>query len=299
MPLAVSLSASREAFVEFCRIEKGLSLNTLAAYTRDLERLEDFAAGRCGGGLPEGTELLEYLDSLYRAGLGSRTIARHLSTVRNLYSFLLREKRIDSDPTALLPTPRQPRPIPKFLNAGQVEDIAGAPDMNKPNGIRDAAMLSLLYASGLRVSELCQAELSDVNFEMRLIRVTGKGRKERLVPIGVECATALETYLRNARPQLLEGRASKYLFVTRRGTKLTRQAFWKALSIYGKKTGIFQDLSPHVLRHTFATHLLEGGADLRSVQVMLGHSDISTTQIYTHVVRSRMRNTVDRHHPRA
>lgn len=299
MPLAVSLAACRESFVEFCRIEKGLSPNTVAAYNRDLERLEQFTTKHTSTLLPAGAELLEYLDSLYKEGLGSRSIARHLSTIRNLYAFLLREKRIDSDPTALLPSPRQPRPIPKFLNTQQVAGLSLSPDRSKPNGIRDAAMLALLYSSGLRVSELCHAELSDVNFDMRLIRVTGKGRKERLIPMGTECAAALETYLKEGRPQLLRGRASKYLFVTSRGSKLTRQAFWKALSIYGKKAGIFHDLSPHVLRHTFATHLLEGGADLRSVQVMLGHSDISTTQIYTHVVRSRLRNTVDRHHPRA
>jgi integrase/recombinase XerD len=299
MPLAVSLSAAREAFVEFCRIEKGLTPNTIAAYNRDLLRLEQFTAKRWEGYLPGASGLLEYLDSLYQQGLGSRSIARHLSTIRNLYAFLLREKRIDTDPTALLPAPRQPRPIPKFLNSEQVAGLSLAPDRGKPNGVRDAAMLSLLYASGLRVSELCQVELSDIDFEMRLIRVTGKGRKERLVPIGSECAVALQTYLQQARPQLLRGRASKYLFVTNRGGKLTRQAFWKALSLYGKAAGIFHNLSPHVLRHTFATHLLEGGADLRSVQVMLGHSDISTTQIYTHVVRSRLRHTVDRHHPRA
>ncbi|MCS7023791.1 MAG: site-specific tyrosine recombinase XerD [Bryobacteraceae bacterium] len=299
MPLAVSLSAAREAFVEFCRIEKGLSLHTLAAYRRDLNHLERFAATAGQAELPDSDLLLAYIDSLYQAGMSSRTIARRLSTIRSLYAFLLREKRIDSDPTVLLPAPRQPRPLPKYLNTVEIEELTETPDLEKPNGLRDAAMMSLLYASGLRVSELCQAQLCDLNLELRLIRVTGKGKKERLAPFGEACARLLESYLEKGRPQLLRGRASKYLFVTNRATKMTRQGFWKALSQYGRKAGLASGVSPHVLRHTFATHLLEGGADLRSVQLLLGHADISTTQIYTHVVRSRLRQTIDRYHPRA
>lgn len=299
MPLAVNFSTVREAFLEFCRIEKGLAANSIDAYRRDLERLDRFCAVNTGGALPQSADLLTYLDTLYREGLGSRSIARHLSTVRNFYNFLLRERRIEDDPTSVLPSPRQPRPIPKFLNSTQVAELTASPDVQRPNGARDQAMVALLYSSGLRVSELCQIQISDLNREMGLVRVTGKGNKERLIPVGREALDLVSLYLEQGRPALLKGRASKFLFVTNRGGKLTRQAFWKALAGYGKKAGIFHNLSPHVLRHTFATHMLEGGADLRSVQTMLGHADISTTQIYTHVVRSRLRKTLDTHHPRA
>ncbi|MBI4907979.1 MAG: site-specific tyrosine recombinase XerD [Acidobacteria bacterium] len=299
MPLCVALTASREAYLDFCRIEKGLAANSLDAYERDLRKLESYAALHCQGNAPDSTELLAYLDSLYKEGLGSRSIARHLSTIRNLYAFLVREGKISEDPTAVLPSPKQPRKIPRYLNADQVDRLTATPSETKPIGLRDRAMLSLLYASGLRVSELCAVQLSDVDLELGLIRVLGKGNKERMVPMGAEAAGAILDYLANARVQALKGRPSRFLFVSNRGGKLTRQAFWKSLGQYGKQAGIFSGLSPHVLRHTFATHLLEGGADLRSVQTMLGHADISTTQIYTHVARTRLRATVDQHHPRA
>jgi integrase/recombinase XerD len=294
-----SLSAAREAFLVFCRIEKGLAANSVDAYKRDLARLETFASRQCGGSLPASPDLLQYLDLLYKEKLGSRSIARHLSTIRNLYAFLLREGRIAEDPTAALPSPRQPRKIPNYLNAQQVDDLSAAPDPTKPNGIRDLAMLALLYACGLRVSELCALQMPDLNLEMGVVRVIGKGNKERLVPVGAEAIRIVREDLATGRPAILKGRASRYLFISNRAGKLTRQAFWKALGGYGKKAGVFHGLSPHVLRHTFATHLLEGGADLRSLQAMLGHADIGTTQIYTHVNRSRLRNTVDSHHPRA
>ncbi|HUQ94728.1 MAG TPA: site-specific tyrosine recombinase XerD [Bryobacteraceae bacterium] len=299
MPLIASLSAAREAFLDFCRIEKGLAANSVEAYGADLARLEAFAAIHWEGRPPDASQLMQYIDSLYRDQLGSRSIARHLSTIRSLYSYLLREGRIGEDPTATLPSPRQPRKIPRYLNSTQVETLAAKPDRKKPNGIRDRAMLALLYASGLRVSELCGLRMQDVNLDMGLVRVTGKGNKERLVPMGEEARQAISQYLENGRGALLKSKASGYIFVTNRGGKLTRQAFWKALGGYGRQAGIFQGLSPHVLRHTFATHILEGGADLRSLQTMLGHCDISTTQIYTHVARSRLRATFDSHHPRA
>jgi integrase/recombinase XerD len=299
MPLTLSFSAAREAFLDFCRIEKGLSPNSLLAYDRDLQRLETFSSHACDGRLPEANHLLLYLDQLYRDGLGSRSIARHLSTIRNLYSYLVREGRIAEDPASALPAPRQPRKIPRYLNSTQVETLVTRPDASKPNGLRDRAMVSLLYASGLRVSELCHLQLSGLNLEMGLVRVTGKGNKERLVPMGAEAIRDLREYLQQARPALLKGRASPFVFVTSRGGGLTRQAFWKSLAAYGRQSGIFEGLSPHVLRHTFATHLLEGGADLRSLQTMLGHADISTTQIYTHVARTRLRAEFDSHHPRA
>jgi len=212
---------------------------------------------------------------------------------------LLREGTIQGDPTAHLATPKQWSKLPKYLNLEQINRLVTSPEGSKPTGVRDRAMLELLYAAGLRVSELCQLELSDLNLELGVLRVTGKGGRQRLVPVGKSALAAVREYLETARPGLLRGRGSRYLFVTSRGGKLTRQAFWKLLAVHGRKVGIFRGLTPHVIRHTFATHLLEGGADLRSVQTMLGHADISTTQIYTHVLRSRLKKTVEEHHPRA
>jgi integrase/recombinase XerD len=240
-----------------------------------------------------------HIDSLYRAKLASRSISRHLTTIRNLYRFLQEKGQIDSDPTQNLAAPKQWHSLPKFLNKKQIDDLMTAPDPAKPQGLRDRAMLEFLYATGLRVSELCHARVSDLDPNMGFVRVVGKGNKHRLVPVGKSALQAVEHYLTSGRPRLLKNRPSPYLFVTNRGGAMTRQAFWKLLAGYGKKAGMFRDLTPHVLRHTFATHLLEGGADLRSVQTMLGHADISTTQIYTHVMRSRLRKTVDEHHPRA
>jgi integrase/recombinase XerD len=211
----------------------------------------------------------------------------------------LEKGEIASDPTQNLAAPKQWQSLPKYLNQKQIDDLMATPDRTKPQGLRDRAMLEFLYATGLRVSELCHARVSDLDRDLGFVRVVGKGNKHRLVPAGKSALQAVEHYLTSGRPRLLKNRPSPYLFVTNRGGAMTRQAFWKLLAGYGRKAGIFRDLTPHVLRHTFATHLLEGGADLRSVQTMLGHADISTTQIYTHVMRSRLRKTVDQHHPRA
>jgi len=284
------------AFLNFCRLEKGLSANSLEAYSTDLSRFTAFLGE--SSGLPGMEQLRLYLDHLYQSGLGSRSVARHLTTLRSFYGFLLREGLIESDPTEHLRTPRQWQTIPKFLNLEEINKIIQAPDTSRPTGLRDRAMLELLYATGLRVSELCRVRVGDLNRE-GVLRTMGKGNKQRLVPVGREAIQAVESYLQAGRGALLKGRASRYLFVTARGGCLTRQGFWKLLAGYGRQAGIFHGLTPHILRHSFATHLLEGGADLRSVQVMLGHADISTTQIYTHVMRSRLRDTVDRHHPRA
>lgn len=231
--------------------------------------------------------------------MASRSIARHITTLRNFYAHLLEQGLVDADPTAHLAAPRQWQSLPKYLNKKQIDDLLGASFGAKPQGLRDRAMLELLYACGLRVSELCGVRLSDLDRNMGVVRVVGKGNKHRLVPVGKSAIQAVEHYLGDGRPRLLKGKASPFLFVTKRGGAMTRQGFWQLLRGYGKKAGIFHNLTPHVLRHTFATHLLEGGADLRSLQSMLGHSDISTTQIYTHIVRSRLRKTVDEHHPRA
>jgi integrase/recombinase XerD len=292
-----SISAHVASFLDFCRIEKGLSRTTISAYRADLER---FAASLQSGGQLASTDAVRgYIDSLYQARMASRSIARHIATLRNFYAHLIEKGAVDTDPTAHLTAPRQWQSLPKYLNKRQIDDLLASCDGTKPQGLRDRAMIELLYASGLRVSELCSVRVSDLEMNMGVVRVVGKGNKQRIVPVGKSALAAVERYLGNGRPDMLKGRASPYLFVTNRGGAMTRQCFWTLLGAYGKKAGIFHNLTPHVLRHTFATHLLEGGADLRSLQSMLGHADISTTQIYTHVVRSRLRRTVDEHHPRA
>lgn len=287
------------SFLDYCRIEKGLSANSIEAYRRDLARF----SAHWPVGMPASELTAEhfrqYVGALYSSGLTSRSIARHLTTLRNFCAFLLREGRLRKDPMALVSLPRQWKTLPKYLNLSEINRLLSAPDPATPVGARDRAMLELLFAAGLRVSELCQLQLADFNGDMGVVRVTGKGDRQRLVPVGRPAVAAVTGYCEGARRQLLRGRASKYLFVTSRGGCLTRQAFWKLLAGHGRRAGIWQRLSPHVLRHSFATHLLEGGADLRSVQTMLGHADISTTQIYTHVMRSRLRTTLDQHHPRA
>ena len=291
------LCSQAAAYLNHCRVEKGLAANSLSAYESDLARFREFIGE--GGGIPGTEEIRHYLDHLYQSGLGHRSIGRHLTTLRNFYGFLLREGRIAVDPTEHLRAPRQWQNIPKFLNLEEIEKIIQAPDGQRPTGLRDRAMMEVLYASGLRVSELCKVGVGDLNLEMGVLRTMGKGNKQRLVPVGKAAILAVREYQEKGRRELLKGRASRYLFVTARGGCMTRQAFWKLLAGYGRKAGIFRGLTPHVLRHSFATHLLEGGADLRSVQVMLGHADISTTQIYTHVLRSRLKDTVEKHHPRA
>jgi integrase/recombinase XerD len=297
MPESAQFRNQVSAFLNFCRLEKGLAANSLDAYSADLSRFIEFFKSPAA---PTDTESLRrYLDHLYQSGLGNRSVARHLTTLRNFYSFLLRENQVEDDPTEHLRPARQWQTIPKFLNLEEINRLIDAPDPTRSTGLRDRAMMQLLYATGLRVSELCRVALADLNTTMGVVKTTGKGNKQRLVPVGAPAIQAAEEYLRTARPALLKGRASKYLFITARGGPMTRQSFWTLLAGYGKKAGIFRGLTPHVLRHSFATHLLEGGADLRSVQVMLGHADISTTQIYTHVMRSRLRDTVEKHHPRA
>ncbi len=286
--------AHSNAFLNFCRVEKGLSFNTLEAYSRDLERYSAFLKGR----EPDRDLVRGYLDSLYQAGLSSRSVARHLTTLRTYHAFLLREGVAQADPTEHIQAPKQWKQIPHFLSTADIERLIAAPDGSKPNGLRDRAMLELLYATGLRVTELCKVRTSDLNSEYGFLRTLGKGNKQRMVPVGRKAIEAIEAYQRSGRGALLKGRVSEFLFVTARGGKITRQGFWKLLAGYGKVAGLFHDLSPHVIRHSFATHLLERGADLRSVQAMLGHADISTTQIYTHVMRSRLRQTLDQHHPR-
>jgi integrase/recombinase XerD len=286
------------SFLHFCRTEKGLAVNSLAAYRRDLERLAAWLDQTPFGSVTLDT-LRRYMDYLRTDGLSNRSIARQVTTMRSFFGFLLEEGAISVHPAELLSAPKIGSPLPKFLNASSVEHLLASPDGASATGLRDRAMLDLLYASGLRVSELIKLRIADLDGLEGTVRVIGKGNKQRLVPVGNPALRSIETYRNEQRPQLLKGRVSPYLFVTARGTAMTRQGFWKLLRGHGKTAGIFRNLSPHVLRHTFATHLLEGGADLRSVQSMLGHADIGSTQIYTHVMRSRLRQTIDRHHPRA
>jgi len=292
------LSPAAEAFLNFTRIEKGLSPNSIASYSLDLKHFCLFCHARSLAEPLAAESLRLYLDELQTQGLSSRSIARHLSTLRNYYRFLLSEGRITEDPTALLKAPRQWQNLPKYLNSQQVASLLAAPDPAQPGGARNRAMLELLYACGLRVSELCLLKMTDLNLDLGFLRVTGKGNKQRMIPVGSKARASIEEYTSQARSALLKSKSSPYLFVTSRGGPMTRQGFWKLLGVQGKKVGIFQNLTPHVVRHSFATHLLDGGADLRSVQTMLGHADIATTEIYTHVVRSRLRNVVDQHHPR-
>jgi len=294
---SAGLAGHRLAFLNHCRVEKGLSANSIDAYAADLDRFIAFAGTPAA--LPGPASLRHYIDSLYRSPLSQRSIARHLTTLRCFFRFLLQENVIDWDPAQELRPPKQWQTIPKLLNLDEIEKLIGAPDSARPTGLRDRAMIELLYACGLRVSELCRVGVGDLDARLGYVRVNGKGNKQRLVPVGREAIAAIERYLAEGRAALLKGRASRYLFVTARGNCLTRQGFWKLLGSYGRKVQVFRGLTPHVLRHSFATHLLDGGADLRSVQVMLGHADISTTQIYTHVMRSRLRDTVEKHHPRA
>ena len=290
------LAAWMESFLDFCRIEKGLADNSLQAYRRDLTAFAEFCPPQDVAN-PEA--IRRHLDQLYAAGLSARSISRHLASLRNFYQFLLREGKVNSDPVSTVPMPRQWKTLPKYLSTEQIDALLRAPDIAKPTGLRDRAMLEFLYATGLRVTELCQVELAGLTLDYGVVRVMGKGSKERMVPVGKSALAAVNEYLETGRPALLKGRGSKYLFVTARGSCMTRKNFWKLLVAYGKQVGIWRKLTPHVIRHSFATHLLEGGADLRSVQTMLGHADIGTTQIYTHVMKSRLRSTVDKHHPRA
>lgn len=280
-------------------VEKGLSDHSIAAYGRDLRRYGEWLAER--GETAEaatGASVQDYLRHCYDAGLSSRSVSRLLSSLRGYYRWLIRENAIREDPLALIQSPRIGRPLPKSLSEQDVDVLLLAPDVSTPLGLRDRAMLELLYACGLRVSELVQLTVSQVNTRQGVIRVFGKGSKERLVPMGEAAQQWLERFVREGRPLLLGSRMSDVLFPSQRGEMMTRQAFWYRIKQLATIAGIGTHLSPHTLRHAFATHLLNHGADLRVVQLLLGHSDLSTTQIYTHVARERLRLLHARHHPR-
>ncbi len=268
-------------------VERGLSPNSVEAYRRDL------AAGGC-----ERSHLRRYITDLRGRGLSARSTARALAALRGLFAYLLERGVTSVDPTLELETPKLMRALPHFLSGEEVEALLAAPDVEKPLGVRDRAMLETLYATGVRVSELVSLALSQLRLDPGFVRVVGKGEKERIVPVGSQARGWLARYLETVRPALDKTR-SEHVFLTVRGERMTRQAFWHLVRRYGRKAGITTHLSPHVMRHSFATHLLEHGADLRAVQAMLGHADITTTEIYTHVTRERLRKLYDSKHPRA
>jgi len=292
-----------EQFIDHLWMEHGLTENTLSAYRNDLAGFSGWLAGNHNSLVSVSTSDVQlYLASKFEQGYKSRSSARLLSTLRRFYAWLLRDKRINQDPTRLLESPKAERALPVSLNEEQVESLLNAPDTGNDIGYRDRAMLELLYATGLRVSELVNLQLSQVSIEPGVLRVMGKGNKERLVPVGEVALDWLAAYTRHVRPSILQNTSSatNAVFVTQRGKAMTRQAFWYIIKRHAVHAGIDPEkLSPHTLRHAFATHLLNHGADLRIVQMLLGHSDISTTQIYTHVADQRLRDLYQQHHPRA
>jgi integrase/recombinase XerD len=288
---------------EFCDalwLEDGLARNTLDAYRRDLSQFAKWLEARHGKQLLEADNggIQAYLGYLFHRKTRATSAARFLSSLKRFYRYCLRQGRTRSDPTLKIDSPKLPRGLPKTLTEEDVESLLAAPPIEQALGLRDKAMLETLYASGLRVSELVSLKLGQVSQDMGVLRVVGKGSKERLVPLGEEALAWIRRYVGEARAQLLRGRSSDDLFVTGRGAAMTRQMFWNLLRRHALRAGLKKPISPHTLRHAFATHLLNHGADLRVVQLLLGHSDISTTQIYTHVARERLKQLHAKHHPR-
>jgi integrase/recombinase XerD len=283
-------------YLEFLHYERQVAENTRASYARDLFDYSRYCAANPG---PEDQQVLGYLQQLKRAGLAASTRARRLSALRSFYGYLEREERIFHNPTANVDLPKTERKLPGVLSIDEVARLLDLPNTCTPLGVRDRAMLELIYAAGLRVSELCHLSINDWWSDPPRVRCLGKGSKERYVPIGRLALRWLTIYLDEVRPHLVSIKSDDYLFLNHRGAPLTRQGFWKIIRTYGLQAGIGKPLTPHTMRHSFATHLLENGADLRAVQEMLGHQDISTTQIYTHVSRARLRPVYDKAHPRA
>jgi integrase/recombinase XerD len=299
----MEISAVISSYLMHVRVEKGLSVNTISAYKRDLQKFDEFARKRKLVLETVGRDdLVDFLAGLYRLKLESRTVARQLVTLRNFFRFAQIQDLIADDPSINLESPKIRRHLPGYLRLEEVEKLLEQPDSGTPMGLRDRAMLEVLYSTGLRVSELIGLRVSDLDSKVGCVRCIGKGDKERIVPVGKKAVSMVDKYLREGRPFLLRNarvNGGPALFVNRRGVALSRVGVWKILSAYGRRAGLRIALTPHMLRHSFATHLLERGADLRSVQLMLGHADISTTQIYTHVVEERLKQIYKAHHPRA
>ena len=298
--MKTSLDTLVDQYINYLIFEKGLSEKTIESYSSDLSRYLDFLKQQKVKGIADAETpmILKHLIALRKSGLGSRSCARHLITLRGFYRFLAQEKIIEYDPSKLIDLPKAGLKLPDVLSVSEVELLLSIPDTNQPIGKRNAAMLELIYAAGLRVSELVNLKFLDVNLEACFVRVLGKGSKERIVPFGLFAKKKMDDYIKNARPLLLKNDSSQFLFVARKGHPMTRQGFWKLLKQYSTLAGIKKKITPHSLRHSFASHLLEGGADLRTVQVMLGHVDISSTQIYTHVARDHLRQIHEKFHPR-
>ncbi len=295
------MHATTEAYLDHLRVERRLASNTVESYARDLERLRAFADER---GRPVEALTREDLEAFVRrsmsAGLSPRSVARAVASLRGYYRFLAAERRIAADPAEQLQAPRAWPGLPKYLSLEEVDRLVAQPDVASPRGLRDRALIELLYATGLRVSELVSIRPGDLHLDEGYLTCTGKGGKPRIVPVGQSAVAWVRRYLCDGRPALLGGRRSPWLFVNGpRGGHLSRVGFWKRLKAYGRAAGVRGALSPHVLRHSFATHLLERGADLRAIQLMLGHADLSTTQIYTHVLEARLRAVYEKFHPRA
>ncbi len=300
--LTISEQSVIEQFIDAIWMEQGLSVNTLAAYRNDLSSFALWLQQNIKNTLNASeVDIQNYLAFRYEQGTKNRSAARLLSSLRRFYGWQLRENRIQNNPTALIEAPKPEKPLPKTLTEQQVIDLLNAADTNEALGLRDRAMLEILYATGLRVSELVGLQLNQVSVDPGVVRIIGKGGKERLVPLGEESLVWLQKYMQQGRTELLNNKLPcSDVFVTKRGKGMTRQAFWYLIKRYALKVGIAeQSLSPHTLRHAFATHLLNHGADLRVVQMLLGHTDISTTQIYTHVADQRLKSLYHKHHPRA
>ena len=286
-----------DAFIDALWVENGLSQNTLSAYASDL-RIFNKSLTKKNLHQATNSDISLFLSQRYEQGISARSSARILSSLRRFYSYLLRENQVNTDPTALINTPQLGRPLPTSLSEHDVELLLNAPEPTSVLGARDKAMLEMLYATGLRVSELVSLTTNQINLRLGVLRITGKGNKERLTPIGEQAMDCLEGYMQHSRIALLSERPCNTIFVTNRAAGMTRQAFWHIIKRHAKKAGISKELSPHTLRHAFATHLLNHGADLRVVQLLLGHSDLSTTQIYTHIANERLKELHSKHHPR-
>ncbi|MGL4566854.1 MAG: site-specific tyrosine recombinase XerD [Halioglobus sp.] len=300
MPADLTVHPEIERYIDAMWMEKGLSDNSLSSYRRDLRQFHDWLATNKDSSIlrADRSALQAYLGARLRQGQSPRSTARFMSCARGFYHYLLREGRITVDPTLDVDSPKLGRPLPKSLSEQDVERLLQAPDLDVALEFRDRTMLEMLYACGLRVTELTSLQLVQVSINQGVVRVFGKGSKERLVPMGEEALLWLRRYMAGPRAELLKGIPSDVVFPSRRGRQMTRQTFWYRIKIYALRAGIRQELSPHTLRHAFATHLLNHGADLRVVQLLLGHSDLSTTQIYTHVAKQRMQELHSRHHPR-
>ena len=288
------------SFLDYATVEKGLAPNSITSYGRDLRKFAAYLhKSKLALEKVRHEDIRKFLETLYRQGLSARSVARELAALRHFFQFLVKEGRLKADPAREVEAPHLSHSLPKYLNFEEVEGLLAQPDPSTPQGLRDCAMLELLYATGMRVSELLSVRWEDFEPNLGIVRCVGKGQKERLIPVGKSALRAVEAYLRHGRSALARRRELPYLFLNQRGGQFSRVGFWKILGAYGRRAGIRASLTPHMVRHSFATHLLERGADLRSIQTMLGHSDISTTQIYTHVLKERLRQVYQTHHPRA